>query len=527
MLERNCSNCGREILAGRRFCGGCGQPVAEIIQPAHPQQTGQICANCGETIAESKRFCKKCGKPAGSAITTVPIESSAYEPMKSLSTNSASEESPRPEVHLVSTAVSPEVPSPVCSKCGAVKIPGKRFCKQCGQAFGEVADIATKDSSASEIKKAPTTSKVLPSNLDVAAIEIEQFTASDQSDHGAEPLVLSTQTQPARRFCSKCGSAASPGKSFCNQCGQSMATPVHADTAESQPFAPSQPAVNEPIISTSEPDGVTSLLAHAESVEAEIVPCPELQAESSTANSGELERAFPEVQNLAPVSKEPCQLPATIAMEEESVADMSPHVGVAVQEIDEPALRGQDQGDFQPGLLMSFDEPADARSRRALMAVGAIGAVVLVSTVWFISIHYRGKHQSIPIAVPATAQPQKTAADVEPKSKSVAQMAPEKSKVVDKSAPTQGRVDVRDTQSANILPKRDTSPRSIPLKRQVGNCTFDLNMVPRMLDQADRNRQQGNYADAARQYRSALDCDPKNARARSGLDLTLLDIRHQ
>jgi Flp pilus assembly protein TadD len=52
-------------------------------------------------------------------------------------------------------------------------------------------------------------------------------------------------------------------------------------------------------------------------------------------------------------------------------------------------------------------------------------------------------------------------------------------------------------------------------------------MLSRMLDQADRNRGQGNYSDAARQYRSVLNCDPNNSRAHSGLELTLVDIQHQ
>jgi hypothetical protein len=52
-------------------------------------------------------------------------------------------------------------------------------------------------------------------------------------------------------------------------------------------------------------------------------------------------------------------------------------------------------------------------------------------------------------------------------------------------------------------------------------------MLSKMLDQADRNRQQGNYPDAARQYRTVLDCDHNNARAHSGLELTLLAIQHQ
>lgn len=40
---------------------------------------------------------------------------------------------------------------------------------------------------------------------------------------------------------------------------------------------------------------------------------------------------------------------------------------------------------------------------------------------------------------------------------------------------------------------------------------------PRFLDMADRNRANGMYADAQREYNSVLECDPANARARTGL----------
>ena len=59
-----------------------------------------------------------------------------------------------------------------------------------------------------------------------------------------------------------------------------------------------------------------------------------------------------------------------------------------------------------------------------------------------------------------------------------------------------------------------------------GNCDLDANLLPKMLDQAERNRQQGKYPAALRQFRAVLACDRNNARARSGLDLTELAMQH-
>jgi hypothetical protein len=71
--------------------------------------------------------------------------------------------------------------------------------------------------------------------------------------------------------------------------------------------------------------------------------------------------------------------------------------------------------------------------------------------------------------------------------------------------------------------KAQAGPPVVP----AGNCELDSNLLPKMLDQAERSRQQGNYAAALRQFRAVLACDRNNARARSGLDLTELSMRHQ
>jgi len=65
-----------------------------------------------------------------------------------------------------------------------------------------------------------------------------------------------------------------------------------------------------------------------------------------------------------------------------------------------------------------------------------------------------------------------------------------------------------------------------PKTAAAGNCDLDSNLVPKMLDQAERNRQQGKYPAALRQFRAVLACDRTNARARSGLDLTELAMQH-
>jgi hypothetical protein len=54
-----------------------------------------------------------------------------------------------------------------------------------------------------------------------------------------------------------------------------------------------------------------------------------------------------------------------------------------------------------------------------------------------------------------------------------------------------------------------------------GKCDLDANLIPKALDQAEKSRDQGNYAAAERQFRSVLACEPENARARGGLERVL------
>jgi hypothetical protein len=56
-----CTNCGKEIRTGMKFCGGCGTSA-----PAAP--AGIACAGCGSANLESARFCVKCGNALGAVV---------------------------------------------------------------------------------------------------------------------------------------------------------------------------------------------------------------------------------------------------------------------------------------------------------------------------------------------------------------------------------------------------------------------------------------------------------------------------
>jgi len=68
-----CSNCGKKIEEGTKFCSGCGTPVieAQTIPRQTPvqQQTAEtklppvFCTNCGKKIEEGTKFCSGCGTP--------------------------------------------------------------------------------------------------------------------------------------------------------------------------------------------------------------------------------------------------------------------------------------------------------------------------------------------------------------------------------------------------------------------------------------------------------------------------------
>jgi hypothetical protein len=54
-MSKYCSKCGKEILEGASFCGGCGERI-EIVSIDKNK-----CSNCGFTINPKEKFCSECG----------------------------------------------------------------------------------------------------------------------------------------------------------------------------------------------------------------------------------------------------------------------------------------------------------------------------------------------------------------------------------------------------------------------------------------------------------------------------------
>lgn len=74
MSIRNCTNCGREVADGKRFCAGCGQSIALLTTTAEPEPVAPSCASCGAALAPGKRFCARCGHPVVTAVPVVQAE---------------------------------------------------------------------------------------------------------------------------------------------------------------------------------------------------------------------------------------------------------------------------------------------------------------------------------------------------------------------------------------------------------------------------------------------------------------------
>jgi hypothetical protein len=152
----------------------------------------------------------------------------------------------------------------------------------------------------------------------------------------------------------------------------------------------------------------------------------------------------------------------------------------------------------------------------------------LLGAVWVVASYYHGRHHPDKIIMQPASPVAVTKVAADQPSKPAPQTAPETPITPTKAPPTRQEVGGHEAPAHHVAPKPhsgDSHPTSKGI--QGGNCTLDSNMLSRMLDQADRNREHGNYSDASRQYRSVLSCDPNNARAHSGLELTLLDMQHQ
>ncbi len=65
-----CPVCGTDNPTGRKFCGECGNPLA------------QACPNCGTPIGSATKFCGECGTPLTVGTTSLTASPAAAQPVR-------------------------------------------------------------------------------------------------------------------------------------------------------------------------------------------------------------------------------------------------------------------------------------------------------------------------------------------------------------------------------------------------------------------------------------------------------------
>ena len=84
----NCTNCGKELIEGAKFCLECGTKV--VIPIENPVLT---CSGCGKELVAGAKFCLECGAKVDAHNDNMVL---------------------------------------VCGNCGAIPREGKKFCSKCG-----------------------------------------------------------------------------------------------------------------------------------------------------------------------------------------------------------------------------------------------------------------------------------------------------------------------------------------------------------------------------------------------------------
>lgn len=177
------------------------------------------------------------------------------------------------------------------------------------------------------------------------------------------------------------------------------------------------------------------------------------------------------------------------------------------------------------------------RGNPRLLIGAACAAAILLVLVAIVAISHKGAAKSAAIAVqPASS----TAALLASPDASVAQ--PSRSQLANPvplastatppgpAKPSEQTQKVRkheESAQGNPTPSDAAKSQANQPKVAGNNCDLDSNLLPKMLDQAERSREQGNYSAALRQFRAVLACDRNNARARNGLDLTEFSMQHR
>jgi len=138
MAGRSCSKCGKELIEGKRFCGGCGQAVPAVPVPepaAAALSAGPVCAGCGRPLVPGKKFCGFCGAPAAAAPPVV--EKSATDLFSEVAVPAAAPpatqiaQTAQPSATDLFSEVALPTPPSVCAVCGTVMSAGETSCRAC------------------------------------------------------------------------------------------------------------------------------------------------------------------------------------------------------------------------------------------------------------------------------------------------------------------------------------------------------------------------------------------------------------
>jgi hypothetical protein len=352
-------------------------------------------------------------------------------------------------------------------------------------------------------------------------------------------IAVPAKTEPTALLCSKCGAVIAAGKRFCKQCGHPLAMPAPIAAIDSHPIEQGESRARLSIIEALEPDRASTpplqpanrgqiFSAHIDSAPLETLIAPPSQAQLGTGPDEDFKPATRETPNFPSEEEDFRPLFKFSGDEQEPLAVEPLQADIAAHDPDIAGSGRHDSGDRDAGMFRSFQDPEVLQRRTHLLVLGAVCAAVLLGAAWFAATYYHGKHRPAQIATQRTPPAPVVISSSDQTSKPGSQTAPETPIKPAKPASPRQEAGGNETPARQRAPKPDAA-NSHPTsqKKQRGNCALDSNMLPRMLDQADRNREQGHYSDAARQYRSVLNCDSNNARAHSGLELTLLDIQHQ
>lgn len=505
MVERNCSNCGRELSAGKRFCGSCGWSVPANAESASPEPRARFCVRCGAAYVSGKRFCKQCGHAFGEAELTAAREPSAIAQDESAQKEAVSEEGSRQAAQVIVFPPHPEPAALLCTKCGVAYAPGKHFCKQCGQVLGTTVPATVKAPSAAAQSES-TTKKTIHGEGSIQVAPVI-----------ADPIL----SEPAERFCVKCGTACVSGKRFCKQCGHAF--------DEAEPVAASEPSAIEQGESAAQESIARILQSDHANTPSEVLPDPSSKAEPGTDPDESFKRDSQERPNVFSAEDDTHSLFKISGDEHAPPSMRALQADFAALDPDVASSGRYELNDSDAGMFRSFQNSTPAPRRRTLLLVlGTVCVAALLGAVWVVTAYYHGRHRPAEIITQPTSPVAVTRFSADQPSKPAPQTAPETPITPTKPAPPRQEAGGHEVPAHRAAAKPDAA-NSYPTstRSRGGNCTLDSNMLSRMLDQADRNREQGNYSDAARQYRSVLNCDPNNARAHNDLELTLLDIQHQ